>query len=73
MVALEGATEALAPAVEEHPLIGLADLENVTDLLGAPALQVPQGHDRPLGLRQSFQLPFDRLARLLLKDQVPPA
>src|SRR3972149_4866205 len=43
----ERPAEARASTVQEHPLVGLADVENVTDVLGAPPLPASPGGDPP--------------------------
>src|SRR5262252_62867 len=45
-VLLERSPQLRAPAVQEHPLIGLANGKNVTDLVRFQTVHIPQGHHR---------------------------
>ena len=55
--------------MQEHALVGLADGENVTDFVGAPTLEVPQDHDRPLRLGERRKLSLDGLAGLFAENE----
>ena len=48
-VSLEGGPHPAPGPMEEDALVALADLERLADLLGGPALDVPQAHDEALG------------------------
>lgn len=48
---LEHGAQARSPAVEEHALVAIADVEHVTHFVGGQALHVPQEHDLALGGR----------------------
>src|SRR5918992_5247724 len=63
-------------AMQEHTLVCRADLQQLADLVCAPADEVPQGDDGTLRRRQRGNRPlddFDRLAqeRALLRELTP--
>jgi hypothetical protein len=60
---LEVALERAAHAVQEHALICLGNLQDVTHLLGRPPLHIPQGDDFALGWRQRCDRPMNELER----------
>src|SRR5215467_12372725 len=50
--------------MQQYPLIPFADLERCTYLARIPALEVTQGDDDPLAVRQLLDCPFDYRANL---------
>jgi hypothetical protein len=75
-VALERRAHVGAGAVQEHPLVPLAEPEGLADLLGGPALDVAQQDDVALAggqLVHRLARPGQRLARqqALLRKLVP--
>src|SRR5437867_6163381 len=48
-VAVERGADPAAGAVQEHALVAAADVKDLADLLGGPALQVPEHEDGGLG------------------------
>src|SRR5437764_4388930 len=66
-VALERGPHLRPRAVQENTLVRLGELENVTDLFGAPALDVAQLDHLPLLLGQPRDRPFDHLAGLAVE------
>jgi hypothetical protein len=68
-VLLQIAPEPGAGPVEQDPLVGLADVEDVTDIVGREPLDVAKGHDGPLTGRQIRDHLFDNPAGLGPQEQ----
>src|SRR5215204_2017493 len=64
VVGLDRVSDPAARAVEQDPLVPGRNLERLTDLLRAPALDVPQRDHRPLRLGQLGDRSGDHLAGL---------
>src|SRR5581483_10889850 len=59
-----------ARAVEQHALVRLAQVERVADLLGRPALHVPEDDDPPLHLGQALDRAPEHVERLAREERV---
>src|SRR5258706_9302827 len=65
---LERCPQAAAAAVQQHPLISVADLQDVTNFLRGPSLHITEGYDLALRRRQGGDRPGDDAHRLLRQE-----
>ena len=77
MVMLQDGPHLRAGSVQDHPLIGLANCQNATDLFGTPLLNVTQGDDFALaggqGLDGELGVTTGFLRKKLVFGRRPPA